>query len=93
MLLIGGATFAMWFFVSLYLQQVLGYSPIRAGLAFLPMTLFIVAGSTIASRTVVRVGAKSLLVLGLSLMPIGLLSSAACVMPSNLLATCIKAFE
>ena len=28
----------MWYFVSLYLQQVLGYSPIRAGLAFLPMT-------------------------------------------------------
>ena len=31
--------FAMWYFVSLYLQQVLGYSPIKAGLAFLPMTI------------------------------------------------------
>ena len=49
-LLVGGATFGMWFFVSLYLQQVLGYSPIRAGLAFLPMTLCIVVGSTLASR-------------------------------------------
>ena len=48
----------MWFFVSLYLQQVLGYSPIRAGLAFLPMTLCIVAGSTVASRLVQRIGAK-----------------------------------
>ena len=37
-LLIGAAVFAMWFFVSLYLQQVLGYSPIEAGLSFLPMT-------------------------------------------------------
>jgi EmrB/QacA subfamily drug resistance transporter len=71
-LLVGGSTFAMWFFVSLYLQQVLGYSPIRAGLAFLPMTLCIVAGSTIASRTVARVGAKPLLVGGMALMTLGL---------------------
>ena len=71
-LLVGGATFGMWFFVSLYLQQVLGYSPIRAGLAFLPMTLCIVAGSTIASRSVARVGAKPLLVFGMTVMTIGL---------------------
>jgi EmrB/QacA subfamily drug resistance transporter len=71
-LLVGGATFGMWFFVSLYLQQVLGYSPIRAGLAFLPMTLCIVVASTIASRSVVRVGAKPLLVFGMALLTIGL---------------------
>jgi EmrB/QacA subfamily drug resistance transporter len=71
-LLVGAATFGMWFFVSLYLQQVLGYSPIRAGLAFLPMTLCIVAASTIASRTVARLGAKSLLVFGMTVMTIGL---------------------
>jgi EmrB/QacA subfamily drug resistance transporter len=71
-LLVGASTFGMWFFVSLYLQNVLGYSPIRAGLAFLPMTLCIVAGSTIASRSVARFGAKPLLVLGLTLMTIGL---------------------
>jgi MFS family permease len=63
----------MWFFVSLYLQQVLGYSPIRAGLAFLPMTLCIVAGSTIASRAVVRVGARPLLLAGLVSLTGGLL--------------------
>ncbi len=57
--------FGMWFFVSLYLQQVLGYSPIEAGLAFLPMTLTIIAGSTIASRLTARRGAKPLLVLGM----------------------------
>ncbi len=61
-LLIGAATFSMWFFLSLYLQQVRGYSAIRAGLAFLPMTLCIVAGSTVASRMVARVGTKPLLV-------------------------------
>ncbi|HEY5427869.1 MAG TPA: MFS transporter [Solirubrobacteraceae bacterium] len=71
-LLVGGATFGMWFFVSLYLQQVLGYSPIRAGLAFLPMTLCIVIGSTAASRIVARVGAKPLLVVGMILLTAGL---------------------
>jgi EmrB/QacA subfamily drug resistance transporter len=72
-LLVGGATFGMWFFVSLYLQQVLGYSPIKAGLAFLPMTLCIVAGSTFASRAVIRIGAKPLLVTGMLLQAVGLL--------------------
>ncbi len=72
-LLVGGATFGMWFFVSLYLQQVLGYSPIKAGLSFLPMTLCIVAGSTLASRAVIRIGAKPLLVAGMVTMTAGLL--------------------
>jgi EmrB/QacA subfamily drug resistance transporter len=72
-LLIGGATFGMWFFVSLYLQQVLGYSPLRAGLAFLPMTLCIVGGSTFASRAVTRIGAKPLLITGMALQTVGLL--------------------
>jgi MFS family permease len=65
--------FAMWFFLSLYLQQVLGYSPIRAGLAFLPMTLCIVAGSALASRAVTRVGPKPMLVMGMIATALGLL--------------------
>ncbi|HWE12753.1 MAG TPA: MFS transporter [Solirubrobacteraceae bacterium] len=71
-LLVGASTFGMWFFVSLYLQQVLGYSPIRAGLAFLPMCLCIVIFSTVASRAVIRVGAKRLLVMGMVALTIGL---------------------
>jgi MFS family permease len=73
MLMLGGASFGMWFFVSLYLQQVLGYSPIRAGLAFLPMTICIVIGSTLASRAVTRVGAKPLLLIGMFSLTLGLL--------------------
>ncbi len=72
-MLIGGSTFGMWFFVSLYLQQVLGYSPIKAGLAFLPMTIIIVVGSAVASRAVIRVGAKPLLLAGLIALTAGLL--------------------
>jgi EmrB/QacA subfamily drug resistance transporter len=71
--LLGASMFGMWYFVSLYLQQVLGYSPLEAGLAFLPMTLTIIAGSTIASRLTARRGPKPLLVFGMSLMAIGLL--------------------
>jgi EmrB/QacA subfamily drug resistance transporter len=72
-LLLGAAVFAMWFFLSLYLQQVRGYSPLRAGLAFLPMTLSIVVCSTLASRIVTRVGPKPLLVFGMTIEAIGLL--------------------
>jgi predicted MFS family arabinose efflux permease len=71
-LLIGGATFGMWFFVSLYLQQVLNYSPIKAGLAFLPMTLCIVVCSTAASRLVARFGARALLITGMVLLTAGM---------------------
>jgi EmrB/QacA subfamily drug resistance transporter len=70
--LVGAAVFAMWFFMSLYLQQVQGYSPIRAGLAFLPMTLCIIAGSAFASRAVTRIGAKRLLVVGMVFQTVGL---------------------
>ena len=72
-LLLGGATFGMWFFLSLYLQQVLGYSPLKAGFSFLPMTLCIVAGSVFASRAVSKVGVKTLLVVGMLVETVGLL--------------------
>ena len=72
-LLIGAATFGMWFFLSLYLQQVLGYTPLKAGLAFLPMTSCIVLGSIFASRAVPRLGAKRMLVVGMVLQTAGLI--------------------
>ena len=72
-LLVGAATFGMWFFDSLYLQDVLGYSPVKTGLAFLPMTIGIIAGSTIVSRITFRFGLKRLLICGMSALTIGLL--------------------
>ena len=71
-LLVGASSFGRWFFVSLYLQQVLGYSPIRAGLAFLPMSLTIAVFSTVASRFVIRLGAKPMLVAGMLFLTVGL---------------------
>jgi EmrB/QacA subfamily drug resistance transporter len=71
-LLLGASMFAMWYFVSLYLQQVLGYSPIKAGLAFLPMTLCIAAGSMRASAIVSRFGIRNTLLAGFLLSAAGL---------------------
>ena len=48
--------FAMWFFMTLYAQNVLGYTPIEAGLALVPSSLAVVAGSKIAPRLMRRVG-------------------------------------
>jgi EmrB/QacA subfamily drug resistance transporter len=64
MLCLGGGFFAYWFFLSLYMQNVLGYSPLRSGLAFVPMALAIVVGAQIGSRLVPRVGARPMLIVG-----------------------------
>ncbi len=63
--LLYAALFPQWFFLTLYMQQVLHYSAIAAGLGFLPMTLSIFAGSTLAPRVVARFGARRVITLGL----------------------------
>lgn len=72
-LFMGSAAFAMWYFMSLYVQEVLGFSPIQAGLAFLPMTLLVVAGSQVAGRLTGRVGPGRVLAVGMSLIASGML--------------------
>ncbi len=71
-LLTGGSLFAMFFFISLYLQRVLGYSPLQAGFAYLPLavTIFLSAGG--ASALVERAGVRPTLVAGLGLVAVGL---------------------
>jgi EmrB/QacA subfamily drug resistance transporter len=56
--LLYAGNFPAFFFITLYLQQVLHYSAIEAGLAFLPWTLGIFTGSTLAPRVVARFGAR-----------------------------------
>ncbi|MFF1376888.1 MFS transporter [Streptomyces sp. NPDC058308] len=63
-LLMSSGQFAAFYFTSLYLQQVMGYGPTAAGAAFLPFCAGIVAGSTVAARTVGRLGERTLLVAG-----------------------------
>jgi EmrB/QacA subfamily drug resistance transporter len=72
MFLISAALFAMWFFVSLYLQEVHGYSPLRTGFAFVPQTVAIIIGAQVSSRLVLRLGPRPLLVVGGLLPAIGL---------------------
>jgi EmrB/QacA subfamily drug resistance transporter len=70
--LLGSALFAMWFFVSLFLQQVLGHDALETGLLFLPMTLSIVAASTLAPRFVNRFGVRRVLSAGMLCAGVGL---------------------
>ena len=64
MLLMFGALFGSWYFETLYMQHVLGYSPLRAGLAFLPQTVLIAAGAQVTARLVPRFGPRPLIVAG-----------------------------
>lgn len=64
MFLIGAAFFSMWYFLSLYMQNVLGFSALRAGMAFVPMALAIIVGAQVSSRTLARSGVRPLLILG-----------------------------
>ena len=70
---LGGSVFAMWYFVSLYLQQVLGYSPIEAGVAFLPMPITIAACTQAATRLTSRYGAGPVLAAGMASIAAGML--------------------
>jgi EmrB/QacA subfamily drug resistance transporter len=72
-LLVGASLFSMFFFISLYMQQVLGYSPIHAGLSYLPLALVIMASAGIASQLVTKLGYKPVLAAGLMFIVIGLL--------------------
>src|SRR3954447_2838420 len=69
----GAAAFAMWYFLSLYLQQVLGFDPIEAGLAFLPMTGVIIASSQVASRLTGRLGPGIVLTGGMVMLAVGMI--------------------
>ena len=64
MFLVGAAFFSMWYFLSLYLQNVLGDSALKTGLAFLPMGVTIMIGAQASSRILPRVGVRPLLQAG-----------------------------
>ncbi len=64
-LLLYASQFPGWFFLTLYLQQVLHYDAIEAGLGFLPMTLSIFAASTLAPRIVARFGPRRVITTGM----------------------------
>ncbi len=71
-LLVGASLFSMFFFITLYMQQTLGYSPIEAGLAYLPLSVAIILSAGIASQLVTRVGFKPVLATGMAFIAIAL---------------------
>jgi EmrB/QacA subfamily drug resistance transporter len=73
MLLVISGMFAMFFFASIYVQEILGYSPIQAGLAFLPVTAGIMIGAGSAQGLVPRIGVRNVGLAGMTLAAAGLL--------------------
>ena len=65
--------FAMFFFMTLYIQNVLGYSPVKSGLSFLPATFIIAMTSASVSRLVGKIGYKPFIVAGPLFLSLGLL--------------------
>jgi len=72
-LLVSLAMFGVFFFVSLYLQNILGYSPVRAGAAFLPMTLLIIVVAPLGGGLADRVGSRWLMTAGMAMLALHLL--------------------
>jgi EmrB/QacA subfamily drug resistance transporter len=73
MLLVASGLFAMFFFNSLYIQRVLGYGPLKAGLAFLPFTGGIMVSAGIASQYAAKLGVRLVASVGIVITTVGLL--------------------
>jgi EmrB/QacA subfamily drug resistance transporter len=71
-LLLGASLFSMFFFISLYMQQVLAYSPIHAGLSYLPLAVTIIVAAGLGGQLVTRFGFKPILAAGMLLVALGL---------------------
>src|SRR5436309_3199338 len=73
MFLVASGLFAMFFFNTLYLQRVLGYGPLKAGLAFLPFTAGIMVSAGLASQLAPRIGVRPVAATGMVVTIVGLL--------------------
>jgi EmrB/QacA subfamily drug resistance transporter len=71
-LLTGASLFSMFFFISLYMQNVLQFSAIKAGLSYLPLAVSIVIAAGVASQLVTKVGFKPVMATGMALIAAGL---------------------
>jgi EmrB/QacA subfamily drug resistance transporter len=72
MFCIGGAVFASWYFLSLFMQGVMHYSPMRTGVAFLPQTFAIITGAQVSSRIVTHIGPRRILTVSPLISAVGL---------------------
>jgi EmrB/QacA subfamily drug resistance transporter len=72
-LLLGASLFSMFFYISLYMQQVLSYSPVHAGLSYLPLAVTLIVAAGLGGQLVTRFGFKPILAVGMLLVALGLL--------------------
>jgi EmrB/QacA subfamily drug resistance transporter len=82
-LFIGAGVFAIFFFLILWMQQINGWSPIKSGLAFLPMTVLIGVGAGIGSQVLTKIGPRPLLIVGPLLAASGLLQLGLRLTPES----------
>jgi len=87
-----GAFFATIFLITLYMQQALGYSAIKTGLAYLPLTGGLIVFSTIAARLVTLCGVKLVLLTGMAATGGGLLILAQATATSSFVGTLLPGF-
>jgi len=86
MFIVAAGLFAMFFFNTLYVQRVLGYTPLESGLAFLPFTLGIIIGAGLSQPLVPKLGAREVPLIGVVLGAVGLLSFLRLTPESSYLA-------
>jgi EmrB/QacA subfamily drug resistance transporter len=72
MLCLAAALFSMFFFLTLFVQEVLGYGPLKAGLAFLPVSATIIVTATFSSRNLLKYGPRPFMIVGGVLTAVGL---------------------
>jgi EmrB/QacA subfamily drug resistance transporter len=71
-LLMGVGMFGVFIFLTYYLQQILGYSALKSGFAFLPFTFGVIAGAGVATRFLPRIGPRLLMAVGFGLATVGM---------------------
>jgi EmrB/QacA subfamily drug resistance transporter len=77
MFVVAGGMFGMFYFASLYVQEILGYGPLKAGAAFLPVSAGIMFGAGLSQQLIGRVGVKPVVMAGMTLAAAGLATLAA----------------
>ena len=76
MLMVGAGLFGMFYFLTFFFQQVMGYSALKSGVAYLPFPFVVAIGSQIVARLLPRIGPKVIITVGSTLMTLSLLSLA-----------------
>ncbi|MEU3610093.1 MFS transporter [Streptomyces sp. NPDC035033] len=86
-MLCGASSFAMWFFMTVYAQNVLGYTPLQAGLALVPSSLAVLVGSKAAPRLMAVTGARALAITGILVAAAGFAWQSALTADGTFLTT------